>query len=66
LNVWAHPQNANAQDSLSDGFGAVGDKESAKRAIERAIALAPADPSFDSAARSAFLSEENAKLQQFK
>ena len=66
LNAWAHPQNANAQDSLSDAFGAVGDKESAKRAIERAIALAPADPSFDSAARSAFLSEENAKLQQFK
>jgi pimeloyl-ACP methyl ester carboxylesterase len=66
LNAWAHPQSANAQDSLSDGFGAVGDKESAKRAIERAIALAPADPSFDSAARSAFLSEENAKLQQFK
>jgi len=66
LNAWAHPQSANAQDSLSDAFGAVGDKESAKLAIERAIALAPADPSFDSAARSAFLSEENAKLQQFK
>jgi len=66
LNAWAHPQSANAQDSLSDAFGAVGDKESAKLAIERAIALAPADPSFDPAARSAFLSEENAKLQQFK
>lgn len=66
LNAWAHPQNANAQDSLADAFGAVGDKESAKRSIERAIALARADPSFDSAARSAFLSEENAKLQQFK
>lgn len=66
LNAWAHPQSANSQDSLSDAFGAVGDKESAKRAIEQAIALAPADPSLDPAARSAFLSEENAKLQQFK
>jgi Flp pilus assembly protein TadD len=66
LNAWAHPQSANAQDSLSYAFGALGDTESAKRAIERAIALAPADPSFDSAVRSAFLSEKNAKLQQFK
>src|SRR5208282_6534417 len=51
LNAWAHPQSANAQDSLSDAFGALGDKESAKHAIERAIALAPVDFSFDSAAR---------------
>ncbi len=66
LNAWAHPQSANAQDSLADGFGAVGDKASAQSAIERAIALAPGDPSLDAAAKSAFLSEENARLQQFK
>lgn len=66
LNAWAHPQCANAQDSLSDGFVAVGDRKSAKNAIERAIVLTPGDPSFDSAAKSAFLSEENAKLQQLK
>lgn len=66
LNAWAHPQSANAQDSLADGFAAAGDRESAKSAIERAIALAPGDSSFDSAAKAAFLSEENTKLQQFK
>jgi acetyl esterase/lipase len=66
LNAWAHPQNANAQDSLADGYSAVGDKEGAKRAIERAIAIAPSDTSLDSTARSSFLSEENAKLRQLK
>jgi dienelactone hydrolase len=66
LNEWAHPQSANAQDSLPDGLVAVGDRESAKRAIEQAIALAPDDSSLDSAAKSAFLSEENVKLKEFK
>ena len=66
LNAWAHPQIANAQDSLADGYAATGDKESARRAIERAIAVAPSDASLDSAARSSFLYEENAKLKQFK
>jgi pimeloyl-ACP methyl ester carboxylesterase len=67
LNVWAHPTNANLHDSLSDGFSAVGDKEHAREAVERAIALAPSDPSFDSpTARSAFLAGEKSKLQQWK
>ncbi len=66
LNAWAHPQSANAQDSLADGFVAAGDRESAKSAIERAIALTPGDSALDSSAKAAFLSDENAKLQQFK
>jgi len=66
LNAWAHPGSANAQDSLADGYLAVGDKESARQAVERAIALAPADPTLDSAAKRSFLSEEKTKLQQFK
>jgi acetyl esterase/lipase len=66
LNAWAHPQNANAQDSLADGYSAVGDKEGARSAIKSAIAVAPSDASLDSAARSSFLSEEDAKLRQFK
>jgi tetratricopeptide (TPR) repeat protein len=67
LNVWAHPTNANLHDSLSDGFSAAGDKEHAREAVERAIALAPSDPSFDSpTARSAFLTGEKSKLQQWK
>lgn len=67
LNAWAHPTNANLQDSLADGFSSVGDKEHAKQAVEHGIDLAPSDPSFDStAARSAFLAEERLKLQQWK
>jgi Flp pilus assembly protein TadD len=67
LNAWAHPSNANLQDSLSDGFSAVGDKENARNAVQRAIDLAPSDSSFDSnQARAAFLTEEKEKLQQWK
>jgi len=66
LNTWAHPQSANAQDSLADGYLSVGDKENAKRAVERALVLAPADPTLDPAARASFLSEESARLQKFK
>ncbi len=66
LNAWAHPHSANAQDSLADGYLATGDKESAKAAVQQAIALAPADPSFDAGARASFLAEEAAKLQQLR
>jgi Flp pilus assembly protein TadD len=67
INAWAHPTNANLQDSLADGFSAVGDKDHAKQAVKHAIDLAPSDPSFDSPlARSTFLSEERTKLQQLK
>jgi pimeloyl-ACP methyl ester carboxylesterase len=67
LNAWAHPTTANLQDSLADAFSAVGDKEHAKQAVERAIELAPFDSSFDSpVARSTFLTEEKTRLQQWK
>jgi tetratricopeptide (TPR) repeat protein len=66
LNAWAHPQSANAQDSLADAYLSAGEKESARTAVERAITLAPADSSFDPAARSSFLTEEKAKLQQIR
>ena len=66
LNAWAHPGSANAQDSLADGYLAVGDKENAKRAVERAIVLAPNDALLDPTARESFLSEESARLQKFK
>jgi pimeloyl-ACP methyl ester carboxylesterase len=66
LNAWAHPGSANAQDSLADGYLAVGDKEDAKRAVERAIVLAPNDALLDPAARESFLSEEKARLQKFQ
>ena len=66
LNAWAHPRSANAQDSLADGYLSVNEKESAKRSVERAIALAQDDQALDAAAKSSFLSEENAKLLQIK
>jgi hypothetical protein len=67
LNAWAHPSNANLQDSLSDGFSAVGDKEHAREAVQRAIQLAPSDSAFDSTlARATFLTEERTKLQLWK
>ena len=66
LNAWAHPKSANAQDSLADGYLSVEDKENAKEAVQRAIALAPSDQTLDAAAKSSFLSEENAKLQTIK
>jgi hypothetical protein len=66
LNAWAHPQSANAQDSLADGYLSVHDRENAKAAVQRAIALAPADQTLAPTARSSFLSEEKAKLQSME
>ena len=66
LNAWAHPGSANAQDSLADGYLAVGDNENAKRAVERAIVLTPTDVLLEPNARASFLSEEIAKLQKLK
>lgn len=63
LNAWAHPRSANAQDSLSDGYLSVNDKQNAKAAVERAIALAPTDQTMDENSRSSFLSDEKKKLQ---
>lgn len=63
LNTWAHPQSANAEDNLADGYLSVHDKENAKAAVERAITLAPSDQTLNTNARSSFLSEEKKKLQ---
>lgn len=64
LNAWAHPQSANAQDSLADGYLSLGDKQNAKAAVQRAITLAPTDQTLEPGAKSSFLSEEKAKLQK--
>jgi pimeloyl-ACP methyl ester carboxylesterase len=62
LNAWAHPQSANAQDSLADGYLSVNERENARTAVQRAIALVPTDETLDPAAKSSFLSDEKAKL----
>jgi tetratricopeptide (TPR) repeat protein len=66
LNAWAHPRSANAQDSLADGYLSLNDKENARAALQRAIALAPLDQMLDGAAKSSFLSGEKTKLQSLE
>ena len=66
LNAWAHPQSANAQDSVADAYLSVHDKENARAAVQRAIALVPADQTLDPTSKSSFLSEEKAKLQSIE
>jgi pimeloyl-ACP methyl ester carboxylesterase len=66
LNAWAHPQSANAQDSLADGYLGVHDNEQARAAVDRAIVLAPTDQTLEPAAKLSFLSEEKAKLQKIE
>jgi pimeloyl-ACP methyl ester carboxylesterase len=63
LNAWAHPHSANAQDSLADGYLSVSDKQNAKAAVERAIALVLTDQTLDENSKSSFLSDEKKKLQ---
>jgi Chlorophyllase enzyme len=66
LVAWAHPTSANAQDSLADGYLGVGDKSSAKLAVQRAIELAPEDPLLKPEARASFLAEETARLNKMQ
>jgi len=64
IAAWAHPESANAQDSLADGLFAIGQKEHPKAAIRRAIALAPQDPTIGTESRITFISEEKQRLDQ--
>ena len=66
LAAWAHPTSANAQDSLADGYLAVGDKERAKKAVQRAIELAPEDPLLSTDAKVSFLAEETTRLRKIQ
>jgi hypothetical protein len=64
VTAWAHPTSANAQDSLADGYLAVGDKENAKKALQHAIDLAPGDPLIDPASKTSFISDETKKVHE--
>lgn len=63
IAAWAHPSSANAQDSLADGCLAIRDRECGRQALERAIALAPADPALDAASRDSFIASATARLR---
>src|SRR5262249_58775136 len=43
LNVDAHPQSANAWDSLGDGYVADGQRDKAREASEKSLQLADSD-----------------------
>ena len=64
IAAWAHPTSANAQDSLADGYLAVGDKEGARKALQRAIDLAPKDPLIEPGSKASLVSDETKKLRQ--
>ena len=66
IAAWSHPLSANAQDSLADGYAAVGNRESARKAVERAIVLVPGDPDIDAASKGSFLAEEKRHLDQMR
>ena len=62
LVTWAHPQSANAQDSLADALMALGEKDRAREAIDRSIELAANDPAFETAERAAFIADARKRL----
>ena len=51
LVAWSHPTSANAQDSLADGYLALGQKDRAREASKQELALLDRDPSVDGSAR---------------
>lgn len=64
--AWAHPASANAQDSLADAYLAIGDKEKARKAVQRAIELVPTDSSIRAESKASFIKEESRRLEQLK
>ena len=63
IAAWSHPLSANAQDSLADAYLSIHDREGARHALERAIALAPADPSLDAGSKDPFIASATARLR---
>ena len=66
ITAWSYPLSANAQDSLADGYAAIGDRESARKALKQAIELVPGDPAIDATSKASFLTEENRRLAQMR
>ena len=66
LAVWAYPTSANLQDSLADGYLAVGDAANARVAIQRAIELAASDPTLNDGDRAGFIATETARMKQLQ
>lgn len=63
LNVEAHPESANAHDSLADGYLAAGDRERAREHAEKAIAALAGDPDQSAEFQKAIRAAAEAKLR---
>ncbi|HEX4440972.1 MAG TPA: alpha/beta fold hydrolase [Thermoanaerobaculia bacterium] len=66
LNVDARPASANAWDSLGDALLAAGEKEKARTAAEKALALVDADPNEDADRRQNIRDSARQKLDRLK
>jgi len=66
LNVEANPSSANAWDSLGDAYLADGQRQKAKEAAEKTLALLPADKSANDDLRKLIRESAQQKLDQLK
>lgn len=66
INVTANPSSANAWDSLGDAYLADGQKDKAREAAQKALALLPDDKSADGDQRKAIQDSAQGKLDQLK
>jgi predicted dienelactone hydrolase len=62
--TWAHPNSANAQDSLADALMALGQKDRAHTALLRSIDLAASDPALADSERASFIAAARSRLTQ--
>jgi hypothetical protein len=66
MNTDAHPASANAWDSLGDAYVADGQKDKARQAAEKSLALLPSDKSVDEDTRKLIQNSAQGKLDQLK
>ena len=66
INTEANPASANAWDSLGDAYLADGQRDKAKQAAEKSLALLPADKSVDDDMRKLIQQSAQGKLDQLK
>ncbi|WP_430390171.1 tetratricopeptide repeat protein [Dyella sp. 20L07] len=66
LVAWSHPTSANAQDSLADGYVALGQKDEARGASRRVLALIDNDASLDGASRQQLKAASERRLKDLQ
>jgi Flp pilus assembly protein TadD len=66
LIIYAHPDSANAQDSLADAYIAAGQKEPAREALRQALKLIASNSSLSAANKESLSKVEQEKLDQLR